>query len=91
MAVYEDSTSWLRFVFNLVMVRNKLIVLLPSNQLVALDPTVGTLIWKLLPDSTAISNWDRCITYDKRDRVDEDMIYFILDLRSIVFWPKMDH
>lgn len=75
---YEDSTSLgSDLFFNPVMVRNKLIVLLPSNQLAALDPTVGTLIWKFTPDSTAISNWDRCITYDKRDRVDEDMIYFI--------------
>ena len=59
---FEDTTEGGVY-FNPVMVDNKMIGLMPSNKLVALDAGTGRLLWQFMPDSSAISNWSRGITY----------------------------
>jgi quinoprotein glucose dehydrogenase len=45
------------------MMDNRVIGLMPSNKLVAIDAVTGKLLWEFLPDSSAISNWSKGMTY----------------------------
>lgn len=48
-----------------VMVDNRVIGLMPSRNLVALEAGTGKKLWEFEPDSSAIPNWSRGITYHK--------------------------
>ena len=48
---------------NPVMMHNRMIGIMPSNKLVALDATTGKLLWEFTPDSSSISNWSKGLTY----------------------------
>lgn len=60
---YEDTTEGGGVYFNPVMMDNRVIGLMPSNKLVALDAVTGKLLWEFIPDSSAISNWSKGTTY----------------------------
>ena len=60
---YEDSTEGGGLYFNPVMMDNRVIGLMPSNKLVALDAATGKLLWEFTPDSSAIPNWSKGMTY----------------------------
>ncbi|KIC93708.1 PQQ-binding-like beta-propeller repeat protein [Flavihumibacter solisilvae] len=60
---FEDTTEGGGVYFNPVMVDNRVIGLMPSNRLVALDATTGKLLWEFVPDSSGISNWSKGMTY----------------------------
>src|SRR4026208_278022 len=60
---YEDTTEGGGVYCNPVMVDNRVIGLMPSNKLVALDAVTGKLLWEFIPDSSAIPNWSKGITY----------------------------
>jgi len=60
---HEASVEGGGVYFNPVMVDHRVIGLMPSNNLVALDATTGKLLWEFVPDSSAIPNWSRGITY----------------------------
>ena len=48
----EDSTSGAGLYFNPVMISNKLIGLMPSSLLVAMDPASGKVLWSFKPDTS---------------------------------------
>lgn len=50
-----------------IMVANRVIGLMPSKSLVALDAGTGKKLWEFKPDSSVISNWSRGITCLKGD------------------------
>src|SRR6185295_18635570 len=56
---YEDTTEGGGVYFNPVMMDNRVIGLMPSNKLVALDATTGKLLWEFIPDSSDIPNWSK--------------------------------
>ena len=60
---YEDTTEGGGVYFNPVMMDNRVIGLMPSNKLVALDAVTGKLLWEFVPDSSAIPNWSKGMTY----------------------------
>lgn len=60
---YEDSTEGGGVYFNPVMVDNRVIGLMPSNKLVALEAVTGKLLWEFVPDTSAIPNWSKGMTY----------------------------
>ena len=60
---YEDSTDGGGVYFNPVMMNNRVIGLMPSNKLVALDAVTGKRVWEFVPDSSAIPNWSKGMTY----------------------------
>lgn len=60
---FEDSLEGGGVYFNPVMMKNRVIGLMPSNKLVALDALTGKLLWEFTPDSSAIPNWSRGVTY----------------------------
>src|SRR5690349_17699428 len=60
---FEDPTEGGGVYFNPVMVNNRVFGLMPSNRLVALEAGTGKLLWEFAPDSSAIPNWSRGITY----------------------------
>ena len=60
---YGDTTEGGGIYFNPVMMDNRVIGLMPSNHLVALDAGTGKLLWKFVPDSSIISNWSKGLTY----------------------------
>lgn len=64
---YEDTTEGGGVYFNPVIVNNRMIGLMPSNALVALDAVTGKLLWEFMPDSSAIYNWSKGLTYYKGD------------------------
>lgn len=68
---YEDTNEGGGVYFNPVMMNGRMIGLMPSNKLVALEAGTGKLIWEFTPDSSDISNWSRGVTYHpgKPDRI----------------------
>src|SRR4030095_11772371 len=60
---FEDTTEGGGVYFNPVMVENRVIGLMPSNKLVALDASTGKQLWEFVPDSSGISNWSKGMTY----------------------------
>ena len=60
---FEDTTEGGGVYFNPVMMDNRVIGLMPSNKLVALDASTGKLLWEFVPDSSEISNWSKGMTY----------------------------
>ena len=52
---YEDSTEGGGVYFNPVMMDNRVIGLMPSNKLVALDAATGKLLWEFVPDTSGDS------------------------------------
>ena len=60
---FEDSTEGGGVYFNPVMMDNRVIGLMPSNKLVAMDASTGKLLWEFMPDSSDISNWSKGMTY----------------------------
>ncbi len=60
---FEDTTEGGGVYFNPVMMHNRVIGLMPSNKLVALDAVTGKLLWEFVPDTSVISNWSRGLTY----------------------------
>ncbi|MGC3945123.1 MAG: PQQ-binding-like beta-propeller repeat protein [Chryseolinea sp.] len=60
---FEDAVEGGGLYFNPVMMKNRVIGLMPSNELVALDAGTGKLLWEFKPDSSSIPNWSRGITY----------------------------
>jgi quinoprotein glucose dehydrogenase len=63
--------------FNPIVTRGKMIVMLPSNNLAALDPATGHLLWQFVPDTSNTYNWSRSVNYYKSNDGRSDMIYFI--------------
>src|SRR5687768_6125240 len=60
---FEDTTEGGGVYFNPVMMLNRVIGLMPSNKLVALNASTGKLLWEFTPDSSAIYNWSKGMTY----------------------------
>src|SRR5678815_1927160 len=60
---YDNTTDGGGVYFNPVMMSHRVIGLMPSNKLVALDAVTGKLLWEFVPDSSAIPNWSKGITY----------------------------
>jgi quinoprotein glucose dehydrogenase len=60
---HEDTTEGGGVYFNPVMMDNRVIGLMPSNKLVALDAASGKLLWEFIPDSSDIWNWSKGMTY----------------------------
>ena len=60
---FEDSTEVGNVYFNPVMMDNRVIGLMPSNKLAALDAVTGKLLWEFVPDTSAIPNWSKGMTY----------------------------
>lgn len=60
---FEDNTEGGGVYFNPVMMDNRVIGLMPSNKLVAVDAATGKLLWEFAPDSSAIPNWSKGMTY----------------------------
>jgi quinoprotein glucose dehydrogenase len=60
---FEDSEEGGGVYFNPVVMDNRVIGLMPSNKLVALDAATGKLLWEFVPDSSGIPNWSKGMTY----------------------------
>ena len=60
---YSEDVDGGGVYFNPVIMNNRMIGLMPSDKLVALDAATGKLLWSFKPDTSAISNWSRGITY----------------------------
>ena len=71
---HEDTTEGGGVYFNPVMMKNRVIGLMPSNKLVALDATTGRLLWEFVPDTSSIPNWSKGMTYHPGD---PDRIFLI--------------
>jgi quinoprotein glucose dehydrogenase len=71
---HEDTTEGGGVYFNPVMMDNRVIGLMPSNRLVALDAATGRPLWEFVPDTSAIPNWSKGMTYHPGD---PDRIFLI--------------
>ena len=60
---FEDTTEGGGVYFNPVMMDNRVIGLMPSNRLVALDAITGKLLWEFISDSSDIPNWSKGMAY----------------------------
>jgi len=87
---FEDTTEGGGVYFNPVMMDNRVIGLMPSNKLVALDAGTGKLLWEFVPDSSVISNWSKGMTYhpgnpDRILLISGDKLYAINAENGTVF------
>lgn len=73
----EDSADVAGLYFNPVMFGNKLIGLMPSAHLVAMDPESGKILWKFKPDTSSISNWSKGLTGHPGKNGEPDRIFLI--------------
>lgn len=73
----EDSADLAGLYNNPLMFGNKLIGIMPSSQLVALDPASGKVLWKFKPDTSSISNWLKGITGHPGRNGEPDKVFFI--------------
>lgn len=73
----EDSTTGAGLYFNPVMMGNKLIGLMPSSQLLAMDPASGNVLWQFKPDTSSIPNWSKGITGVPGRNGEPDRVFFI--------------
>lgn len=58
----EDTADVAGLYVNPVMISNRLIGLMPSSHLVAMDPATGKVLWSFKPDTSNIPNWSKGIT-----------------------------
>jgi quinoprotein glucose dehydrogenase len=63
--------------FNPLIFKGKMIALMPSNKLVALEPASGRLLWEFMPDSSDVSNWTKGITFSEGSGSKPDALLFI--------------
>lgn len=63
--------------FNPLIIRGKMIALLPSKKLAALDASNGALLWEFTPDSTNVNNWSRAVTYKPGKDGKPDVVLFV--------------
>src|SRR5882672_3224482 len=87
---FEDTTEGGGVYFNPVMMDNRLIGLMPSNKLVALDAVTGKRLWEFTPDLSGISNWSKGMTYhpgnpDRILLISGDKLYAINAKNGTVF------
>jgi quinoprotein glucose dehydrogenase len=60
---FEDTAEGGGVYFNPVMMDKRVIGLMPSGKLVAVDAVTGKRLWEFTPDSSGISNWSKGMTY----------------------------
>jgi quinoprotein glucose dehydrogenase len=63
--------------FNPLIIKGKMIVLMPSNKLVALDAARGRKLWEFKPDSSDVLNWTKGMTFRKGENGRPDALYFV--------------
>jgi quinoprotein glucose dehydrogenase len=74
----EETSDGSNIFFNPLIVKGKMIALMPSKKLVALNPTNGQLIWEFMPDSSeVVFNWNRGITYHIGKEGKPDALLFV--------------
>jgi quinoprotein glucose dehydrogenase len=73
----EDSTTGAGLYCNPVMISNRLIGLMPSSLLVAMDPGSGKVLWQFKPDTSSIPNWSKGITGLPGRNGEPDKIFLI--------------
>jgi quinoprotein glucose dehydrogenase len=74
---HQETQEGSSVYFNPLVIKGKMIALLPSNRLTLLNAETGTLIWAFTPDSTHITNWSRSVTYHVGKDGKPDRIFFI--------------
>jgi quinoprotein glucose dehydrogenase len=64
--------------FNPLIINGKMIALMPSKKLVALNALNGQLLWEFMPDSSeVVFNWNRGITYNAGKNGKPDALLFV--------------
>lgn len=73
----EDTADLAGLYVNPVMINDRLIGLMPSSHLVAMNPATGTVLWSFKPDTSNISNWSKGITGHPGKNGAPDRIFLI--------------
>lgn len=60
---YQDTTEGGGVYFNPVVMKNRVIGMMPSGKLSAMDAATGKFLWEFIPDSSSIPNWSKGMTY----------------------------
>lgn len=74
---HQESADGSSIYLNPLIINGKMIALMPSKKLVALDGSNGKLIWEFEPDASDISNWTKGIAYHKGRKGKPDAILFV--------------
>ncbi|GAB2567534.1 outer membrane protein assembly factor BamB family protein [Spirosoma areae] len=74
---HQETQEGSSIFFNPLVVNGKMIALLPSKKLVALNAANGELIWEFIPDNTYIANWSKSVTYHAGKNGKPDVVLFI--------------
>ncbi|WP_421794997.1 PQQ-binding-like beta-propeller repeat protein [Haliscomenobacter sp.] len=74
---HQESADGSSIFLNPLVIKGKMIALMPSKKLVALDGSNGKLIWEFEPDASDISNWTKGIAYRHGSKGKPDAILFV--------------
>jgi quinoprotein glucose dehydrogenase len=73
----EDDRDGSNIFFNPIVVKGKMIALMPSKRVVGLDAENGELLWEFAPDESQISNWTKGMTFSPGSNERPDAVYFV--------------
>jgi quinoprotein glucose dehydrogenase len=74
---FKETEEGSSIFFNPLIIKGKMIALMPSKKLMALDALNGKMLWSFTPDSSDILNWTKGITYRAGKNGNPDAIYFV--------------
>jgi quinoprotein glucose dehydrogenase len=74
---FKETEEGSSIFFNPLIIKGKMIALMPSKKLMALDALNGKKLWSFTPDSSDILNWTKGITYRAGKNGNPDAIYFV--------------
>ena len=74
---FEDTREGSSVLFNPIIKKGRMIALLPSSKLAALNPENGKLLWEFTPDSTVVDTWSKAATYHEGVNGKPDVVLFI--------------
>ncbi|WP_373551115.1 PQQ-binding-like beta-propeller repeat protein [Haliscomenobacter sp.] len=74
---HQESADGSSIYLNPLVINGRMIALMPSKKLVALDASNGKLIWEFEPDPSDISNWTKGIAYRHGSKGKPDAILFV--------------
>jgi quinoprotein glucose dehydrogenase len=74
---FEDKDGGSGIFFNPLIVKGRMIALMPSKKLVALDPLSGGILWEFSPDTTDVVTWSKGITYHEGKNGRPDALLFV--------------
>lgn len=74
---YQEKTDGSSIFFNPLIIKGKMIALMPSKKIVALDALSGKKLWEFTPDSSEVNNWTKGMTFREGKDGKPNTVFFV--------------